>query len=125
VIVVAVALLATSASASATQIFSVPTRVTIANDEDLHFIGRVIANSYEPCVPHRKVVLFRVIDNGPDQPLGRDLADVDGDWSLTVQGFAGVSLSRFYAKVTKTRRREQGTIAICSADRSRTTRLEG
>ena len=43
-----------------------------------------------------------------------------GAWSITPQGSAGISLSKFYAKVKKLSQGTAGTIYVCNPGRSQT-----
>lgn len=123
-ILLAAAVLVVAATAGATRTVRIPSKVSIANHHGLHFAGRVTSSNHA-CVEQRKVVLFRVIDNGPDQALGHDVTGSDGSWSVEVSGFAGISLSHFYAKVKRRSEGTAGTIYVCQADRSRTIELGG
>jgi hypothetical protein len=121
-ILLAVAVLAVAATAGATRTVRIPSKVSIANHHGLHFVGRVTSSNHA-CVEQRKVVLFRVIGNGPDQAMGHDVTSSNGNWSVEVSGFAGISLSHLYAKVTRRSEGTAGTIYVCQADRSRTIKL--
>ena len=121
-ILLAAAALAVAATASATRTVRTPSKVSIANHHGLHFTGRVTSSNHA-CVEQRKVVLFRVIGNGPDQALGHDVTSSNGSWSVEVSGFAGISLSHFYAKVKRRSEGTAGTIYVCQGDRSRTIKL--
>ncbi|MGN6587124.1 MAG: hypothetical protein ACTHKT_06560 [Solirubrobacterales bacterium] len=117
-----IAVLALAAMAGATRTVRIPSQVSIANHHGLHFVGRVTSSNHA-CVEQRKVTLFRVIENGPDQALGHDVTGGNGSWSVEVSGFAGISLSHFYAKVKRRSEGAAGTIYVCQADRSRTIEL--
>jgi hypothetical protein len=123
-ILLAVAALGVAATATATRTARIASKVSIANHHGLHFVGRVTSSNHA-CVEQRKVVLFRVIDNGPDQALERDTTSTQGSWSVEVSGFAGISMSHFYAKVKRRSEGTAGTIYVCQADRSRTIELSG
>jgi hypothetical protein len=114
--------LSVAATATATRTVRIPSKVSIANPHGLHFVGRVTSSNHA-CVEQRKVVLFRVIDNGPDQVLGHDVTSSNGSWSVEVSGFAGISLSHFYAKVKRRSEGTAGTIYVCQGDRSRMIKL--
>jgi hypothetical protein len=118
------AVLALAATATATRTVRIASNVSIANHHGLHFVGRVTSSNHA-CVEQRKVVLFRVIENGPDQALERDITSAQGRWSVEVSGFAGISMSHFYAKVKRRSDGTAGTIYVCQADRSRTIELGG
>ncbi len=70
------------------------TTVTINPNGDPH--GKV-KSSNASCVEGRKVKVYRV-KPGPDDKIGDDLADSDGDWSIGNPGGGG----KIYAKVGKT-----------------------
>jgi hypothetical protein len=123
-VLVALFVLALTTAAGATRTVRIPSKVSIANHHGLDFAGRVKAPNHA-CVEQRKVVLFRVIENGPDQALGRDVTDSQGSWSVEVSGFAGISLSHFYARVSRRSEGTAGTIYVCQGDRSRTIELRG
>jgi hypothetical protein len=118
------AVLALAATATATRTVRIASKVSIANHHGLHFAGRVTSSNHA-CVEQRTVVLFRVIENGPDQALERDLTGAQGRWSVEVSGFAGISMSHFYAKVKRRSDGTAGTIYVCQPDRSRTIGLGG
>jgi hypothetical protein len=116
--------LALAAAALATRTVRIPSKVSIKNHHGLHFVGRVTSPNHA-CVEDRKVVLFRVIDNGPDQALGSDRTGANGNWSIEPSGFAGISLSHFYARVKRRSEGTAGTIYVCRGDRSRTIGFGG
>ncbi|MGN6557936.1 MAG: hypothetical protein ACTHLH_07970 [Solirubrobacterales bacterium] len=121
-ILLVASVLVVAAVASATRTVRIPSKVSIANRHGLLFAGRVTASNHA-CVEQRKVVLYRVIENGPDQALGHDITGGNGRWSVEVSGFAGISLSHFYAKVKRRSEGAAGTIYVCQGDRSRTIEL--
>jgi hypothetical protein len=123
-LVLALAVLALAVSATATRVVRISSKVSIANHHGLHFVGRVTSPNHA-CVEERKVILFRVIENGPDQALGSDKTSASGNWGVEVSGFAGISLSHFYAKVKRRSEGTAGTIYVCRGDRSRTIELGG
>jgi hypothetical protein len=118
-VLLAVAALAVAASAGATRTVRIPSQVSIKNHHGLRFVGRVTSPKHA-CVEQRQVVLYRVIENGPDEALGRDTTGSQGNWGVEVSGFAGISLSHFYAKVKRLSEGAAGTIYVCRGDRSRT-----
>ncbi len=119
-VVIALAALLVAATATATRTVKVPSKVTIESNS-LHFHGEVkTAAVYEPCEQQRKVTLFKVIANGPDQPVGHDTSDNHGNWSITPQGSAGITLAHFYAKAKKLSQGTAGTIYVCQTGRSKT-----
>lgn len=97
----------------------IPSQVSIRSHHDGRFGGRVTAPN-PACKDTRKVTVYRVIDGGPDQALGHDTTSANGQWSVEVSGFAGISLARFYAKVKRRSEGTAGTIYVCRGDRSRT-----
>src|SRR5262245_6366492 len=101
--IAAAALLAAGATAVAmrTHTIKVPSTISIKSN-GLHFSGKVgTAKNAKPCRDQRKVVLFKVVKGGPDQALGKDVTGVNGAWSITPQGSAGITLAHFYAKAKK------------------------
>jgi len=123
-VLLVLAVLALAATATATRTVRIASKVSIANHHGLHFVGRVTSSNHA-CMEQRKIVLFRVIENGPDQALERDTTSAQGRWSVEVSGFAGVSMSHFYAKVKRRSDGTAGTIYVCQAGRSRTIELGG
>jgi hypothetical protein len=116
----ATALTVAVGAAGATVTIKVPTKITIKSEE-LEFSGKVTAKPADkPCVQQRKVVLFKVISGGPDQPVGHDTSGNDGRWEITPQGSAGISLAHFYAKAKKRSDGAAGTIHVCLAAKSKT-----
>jgi hypothetical protein len=65
------------------------------------------------------VILFRAFAKGPDQPLARDTTGQDGEWKITIQGSAGISFGRFYAKAKRRSDGAAGTIHVCLAAKSK------
>jgi len=115
----ALAVGAACGTAAATRTIHVPSHVTIES-HSLHFSGEVkTAALYEPCEQQRKVVLLKVVSGGPDQVVGRDTTSNKGAWSITPQGWAGISLAHFYAKVKKLSQGTAGTIYVCDAGKSK------
>lgn len=110
---------ALAGGAAASRRIDTPSRISIKSTE-LRFTGRVTAKSYPSCEGSRKVVLYKVVHNGPDEPVGQTTTDVRGYWSVTVSGFAGVSLTSFYAKVGRSSQGAAGTIYVCDPAKSRT-----
>jgi hypothetical protein len=107
------------APAGATRTIKIPSHISIAS-KSLKFSGKVTAGKYEPCTQQRKVVLYKVVSGGPDQAVGETSTSLKGNWSITPQGSAGISLARFYAKVRKVSEGTAGTIYVCKAARSKT-----
>lgn len=115
------ALLALAAPAAATRTVEAASKITIGSEE-LRFHGRVSSPTLPPCRESRKVVLFKVVHGGPDEPVGHATTNRRGVWSVTVPGFAGISLTYFYAKVKRSSEGAAGTIYVCDAARSRAIR---
>jgi len=113
------ALLALPASATALRKIDTPSKISIKSTE-LRFSGHVTTPSLPPCEEHRKVVLYKAVHNGPDEPVSSTTTDRQGAWSITVPGFAGISLTPFYAKVRRSSEGAAGTIYVCDGARSRT-----
>lgn len=119
---VASALWLAAGPAAATRTIQVPSQVSI-HSNSLRFSGKVsVPAAYEPCREDRKVVLFKVISGGPDEAVGRDTTDGQGTWTILPEGSAGISLSRFYAKVKQRSEGAAGTIYVCRAARSKTVK---
>lgn len=108
-----------AAPATATRTIKVPSHISIKS-KSLKFSGKITAGKYEPCVQMRKVVLYKVVSGGPDQAVGETSSSLKGNWTITPQGSAGISLARFYAKVRKVSEGTAGTIYVCQAARSKT-----
>jgi hypothetical protein len=117
--VAALAVALVAAPATATRTIKVPSKISIAS-KSLKFSGKVTAGKYEPCVQQRKVILYKVVTGGPDQAVGETSTSLKGNWTITPQGSAGISLARFYAKVRKVSEGTAGTIYVCQAARSKT-----
>lgn len=123
-VLLALAALALAAGAGATRTVFIASKVSIKNHHGLHFVGRVTSPNHA-CEEGRRVVLYRVIDGGPDQALGHDTTNANGNWGVEVSGFAGISMSHFYARVKRRSEGTAGTIYVCKGDRSRTIELGG
>lgn len=108
-----------AAPATATRTVKVTSSISISS-RNLKFSGKVTAPGYEPCVQQRKVILYKVVSGGPDQAVGETRTSLKGNWTITPQGSAGISLARFYAKVGKVSEGTTGTIYVCKAARSKT-----
>ena len=50
------------------------------------------------------------------------MTNAKGKWAITPQGSAGISLSRFYAKVKKSSQGTAGTIYVCNGAKSATVK---
>jgi hypothetical protein len=112
------ALAAAGATASAHQgaTIKTPSKISIHGS----FNGRVTTPSYQPCQQFRKVVLYKSVTGGPDQKMGTDTTDAHGKWSITPSGFAGISMTKFYARVKKSSQGTAGTIYVCQPAKSAT-----
>jgi hypothetical protein len=107
------AVAATIGTAVATRTINVPSSVSI-HSNGLHFSGKVgTAKNGKPCRDQRRVILFKVISGGPDRKMGHDVTGVNGAWSVTPQGSAGITLAHFYAKAQKRSDGAAGTIHVC------------
>src|SRR5689334_1778585 len=120
---IAVAALATTAltlgTADATRTVRIASRITIES-HDLHFHGKVKSEN-SACKDARHVSLYRVLSDGHRQRMGTFVTGPNGKWHVTVSGFAGVSMTHFYAKVRQRKEGTAGTIYVCkSADSERT-----
>jgi hypothetical protein len=118
-VIAALAVALVAAPATATRTIRIPSKISIRS-QSLKFSGRVTAGKYEPCVQQRKVTLFRVFSDGSNQAVGHTTTNNKGAWTITPQGSAGITLSRFFAKVKKESQGTAGTIYVCKAARSRT-----
>ena len=76
------------------------------------------------CKDARHVSLYRRGTDGSRQRLGVFVTGPSGKWHITVSGFAGVSLSHFYAKVRRRAEGTAGTIFVCKSADSETTAFE-
>jgi hypothetical protein len=114
---VAAAALALAVGAQATQVVHIDSTVTI-HSNGLHFSGKV-KSPKSACRQGRKVRLF-IVRQGPDLHAGADTTNAQGNWSINPQGFAGISMSKFYARVKKRSEGTAGTIFVCKPDRSPT-----
>jgi hypothetical protein len=109
-----------AATAAATRTIHVPSKISIKSDE-LKFEGKVtVPASYTPCREQRKVTLFKVVSGGPDQAVGHATTNHNGEWHITPQGSAGITLAHFYAKAKKLSQGTAGTIYVCDAAKSQT-----
>ena len=113
----------TFATADATRKVRIPSRITIEQHGSLTFHGRVKSEN-AGCKDARHVSLYRRLSDGGRQRLGVDVTGPNGKWRITVSGFAGVSLSHFYAKVRQRKEGTAGTIFVCKSARSETTAFE-
>ena len=103
------------------RVVRIPSHLTIsARPSDLTFSGRV-SSPQRPCLGDRRVTLYSF----PRRALGTARTGPDGRWSIRVSGFAGVSLSTFYARVAARGDGTAGTTYVCRAARSRSVGLTG
>jgi hypothetical protein len=101
--------------ADATRTVRIASEISIKSN-GLHFSGKVTSPN-AACKPGRHVALYRRLSGGGRQHLGSAVTSSSGKWHVTVSGFAGVSLSHFYAKVRRSAQGTAGTIFVCkSAD---------
>jgi hypothetical protein len=107
-------------SASGSRVVRIGSEISIRT-VDLRFSGRVTSPN-DACAERRRVVLFKVVHGGPDEAMVRTRTDAQGAWSVRVSGFAGVSLTSFYAKARRSSEGTAGTIYVCSAARSKAIR---
>ena len=104
--------------AAATNTVRIASHVSIRSN-GLHFSGKVTSPN-AACKQGRHVSLYRRLSNGDRQRLGVDVTPANGKWHVTVSGFAGVSLSHFYAKVRQRSEGTAGTIFVCKSAHSPT-----
>ena len=109
-------------SASASRRIVTPSKISIKSSE-LRFAGHVTTSSYPSCEEDRKVVLYKAVGNGPAEPIARTRTDDSGAWSVKVSGFAGISLTPFFARVKPSSQGAAGTIYDCAGARSKTIKL--
>jgi hypothetical protein len=123
--VVALATAATAftfTSADATKKVRIPSRITIES-HGLHFHGKVKSEN-AGCKDQRHVSLYRVFSDGSRQRVGVFVTGSNGKWHITVSGSAGITFSRFYAKVRQRKEGTAGTIFVCKSADSERTRVE-
>lgn len=92
---------------------SFKSRVTIKGDDTFtEYRGRVFSGA-QGCVRHRTVILYQKLD-GPDENLGEDKTNYDGDWWVPLpEPGAG-----YYAKVKRRVVTKPGHRHVCRGDRS-------
>jgi hypothetical protein len=112
-----IAVLALAGTAAARTV-TIGSSVSIKSD-GLRFSGRV-TSSNSACKDGRRVTLYRRLSGGGHQKLGGFTTGASGKWHVTVSGFAGVTLSRFYAKVKQRSEGAAGTTFVCRSARSLT-----
>src|SRR5690349_4710493 len=87
----------TFATADATNTVRIASRITIES-HGLHFHGKVKSEN-SACKDGRHVSLYRIFSDGSRQRVGLFVTGPSGKWHVSVSGSAGISFSRFYAKV--------------------------
>jgi hypothetical protein len=123
-----VAVLATAATAftfttaDATRTVRIASRITIES-HGLNFHGKVKSEN-SGCKDARHVSLYRKFSDGSRQRVGVFVTGPSGKWHITVSGSAGISFSRFYAKVRQRKEGTAGTIFVCKSADSEVTRAE-
>jgi hypothetical protein len=123
-----IAVLATGASAltfgtaAATNTVRIASRITIES-HGLNFHGKVKSEN-AGCKAGRHVSLYRVFSDGSRQRVGLFVTGANGKWHVNVSGSAGISFSRFYAKVRQRKEGTAGTIFVCKSADSEVTRAE-
>jgi hypothetical protein len=117
-----IALFCMAGAAAATNTVHIASHVSIKSN-GLHFSGKVTSPN-AACKQDRHVSLYRRLSGGRRQRLGMDVTAASGKWHVTVSGFAGVSLSHFYAKVRRRSEGTAGTIFVCKSADSELTRAE-
>jgi hypothetical protein len=118
----ALALGAGLTTADATNTVRIPSEISI-EAHGLVFKGKV-TSSNAACKQGRSVSLYRRLSGGGRQKLGHATTSASGKWKVTVSGFAGVSMSNFYAKVRRRAEGTAGTIFVCKSADSETTPFE-
>ena len=112
----------TFATADATETVRIASRITIES-HGLNFHGKVKSEN-SGCKDGRHVSLYRVFSDGSRQRVGLFVTGANGKWHVNVSGSAGISLSRFYAKVRQRKEGTAGTIFVCKSADSEVTRAE-
>ena len=111
----------TLGTADATSTVHIASHISIKSN-GLRFSGKV-TSSNSACESGRHVSLYRRLSGGHRQRLGVTVTGASGKWHIRVSGFAGVSLSRFYAKVRRRAEGTAGTIFVCDSADSPTISL--
>jgi hypothetical protein len=112
----------TFATADATNTVRIASHITIES-HGLNFHGKVKSDN-AGCKDGRHVSLYRIFSDGSRQRVGLFVTGANGKWHVTVSGSAGISMSRFYAKVRQRREGTAGTIFVCKSADSEVTRAE-
>jgi hypothetical protein len=111
----AIGLASVLGTADATRTVRIASHISIKSN-GLDFSGKVTSPN-AACKQGRHVSLYRRLSNGDRQRLGMTITGASGKWHIQVSGFAGASMSRFYAKVRRRAEGTAGTIYVCkSAD---------
>jgi hypothetical protein len=105
-------------AADATRTVRIASHISITAHQ-LDVKGKV-TSSNAACKAGRHVSLYRRLSSGGRQRLGTDVTGASGKWHITVSGFAGVSLSHFYATVKHRAEGTAGTIFVCKSAHSKT-----
>jgi hypothetical protein len=108
-------------SALASRTVTIASKVSI-EPAGIGFAGR-ITSSNGACAEDRRVTLFKAVRGGRPEAMGHAKTDANGHWKIAVSGFAGVSLTPFYARASRRSEGAAGTIYVCSAARSKTIKL--
>ena len=109
--------LALTGSAAARTVF-ISSSVSI-KAKALTFSGRVTSPN-AACKDGRRVTLYQRLSSGGHRKIGSFTTGASGKWHVTVSGFAGVSMARFYAKVKQRSEGAAGTTYVCRSARSLT-----
>jgi hypothetical protein len=112
----------TFATADAANTVRIESRITIES-HGLRFHGKVKSEN-AGCKDGRHVSLYRILSDGSRQRVGIFITGPNGKWHITVSGSAGISMSRFYAKVRQRREGTAGTTFVCKSARSERTPVE-
>jgi glutamate synthase domain-containing protein 3 len=123
ILATAVAVGGSVGTAAGTKTVRIKSHISIKAKE-LKFRGRV-TSSNAACKGGRTVVLYRKLSDGTRQRLGTDTTGPKGVWKITVSGSAGISMSRFVAKVKTRREGTAGTTYVCKGAHSRTISFQG
>jgi hypothetical protein len=105
-------------TAAATRPVTIASHITIKSN-GLTFSGSV-TSSNAACRSARKVTLYRK----QSQVIGSTTTNSLGSWKITASGSAGITLGHFYATVKKRSEGTAGTIYVCKAATSKTTRYK-
>ena len=123
---IAIAAVAASAftlgTAEATRTVRIASSITIES-HGLHFHGKVKSEN-AGCKDARHVSLYRKFSDGSRQRVGVFVTGPNGKWHINVSGSAGITMSRFYAKVRQRKEGTAGTIFVCKSADSEVTRVE-